>query len=98
MNAPVLTEVGTHWQPSNQAELPLAAEGVLRYLWESKFSSMLIEVKDGCVYVNGDQVLPSAAVAGVSQRRWLAENQVALENSNAFVERHVRPLRQYRVF
>jgi hypothetical protein len=37
---------------SLQQPLPLATEGVLRYMWESRFGSMLIEVVDGVAYVN----------------------------------------------
>ena len=40
----------------------------------------------------------AAAVARRRQERWLAENQVALESSNAFVEQHGLPLAQYRNF
>jgi hypothetical protein len=36
--------------------LPLAAEGVLRYVWESRFGPMLIEVRDGRAFVNGQVV------------------------------------------
>jgi len=40
----------------------------------------------------------AAAVADLRQARWLAENQAALESSNAFVEEHGLPLGQYRNF
>jgi len=40
----------------------------------------------------------AAAVARRRQERWLAENQAALESSNAFVEQHGLPLAQYRNF
>lgn len=42
-----------------QAPLPLAAEGVLRYVWESKFGPMLIEVVGGAIFVNGKAVEPA---------------------------------------
>lgn len=58
MNAPLLPEVLSRLAPSPQADLPLAADGVLRYVWESRFGSMLIEVQDGRVYVNGKLVVP----------------------------------------
>ena len=38
--------------------MPLEAEGVLRYVWESRFGDILIEVKDGRAYVNGQAVEP----------------------------------------
>ena len=43
-----------------QVELPLATEGALRYLWESRFGAMLIEVEDGMVRVNGARVEPAS--------------------------------------
>ena len=39
-----------------QAALPLAAEGVLRYVWQSAFGPMLIEVRDDAAFVNGRRV------------------------------------------
>lgn len=61
MNAPLLPEILTRRSDSLQADLPLAAEGVLRYVWESRFGSMLIEVKDGQSFVNGRAVEPIEA-------------------------------------
>jgi hypothetical protein len=58
VNAPLLPEVLSRLAPSPQADLPLAADGVLRYVWESRFGSMLIEVREGQVYVNGKVVVP----------------------------------------
>lgn len=42
-----------------QASLPLAAEGVQRWVWHSRWGSMLIEARDGAVYVNGQPVEPA---------------------------------------
>src|SRR5690606_5438608 len=49
--------------------------------------------------------ISQAAEAGVAQaiartrsERWLAENQEAIESSNAFVENHGLPLAKYRMF
>lgn len=58
MNAPVLPEVLLRPSAAAQVELQLATEGVLRYLWESRFGPMLIEVREGRVYVNGGLVEP----------------------------------------
>ena len=58
MNAPVLPEVLLRPSAAAQVELQLASEGVLRYVWESRFGSMLIEVKEGRVFVNGSLVKP----------------------------------------
>lgn len=48
-----------------QADLDLATDGVLRYVWRSDFGEMLIEVVDGVAYVNGECVkAPSLAPRG----------------------------------
>lgn len=39
-----------------EPELPLAADGVVRYVWHGRFGDVLIEVIDGRVFVNGDAV------------------------------------------
>ena len=59
MNAPILPEVLARRDASSQADLPLASEGVLRYVWESRFGSILIEVKGNRTYVNGQPVVPA---------------------------------------
>jgi hypothetical protein len=61
MNAPIYTEVLTTLETSDQVELPLATEGVLRYVWSGKFGDILIEVKEGQAFVNGEVVLPADA-------------------------------------
>ena len=68
MNAPLLPEILARRGTSPQADLPLASEGVLRYVWEGKFGSMLIEVKDGRAFVNGQPVAPAQADAALLQR------------------------------
>lgn len=52
-------EVISHREATPQIELPLASEGVLRYVGKSRFGDMLIEVDDGHTYVNGELVLPA---------------------------------------
>ena len=59
VNAPLLPEVLVRRGADAQVDLPLASEGVLRYLWESRFGPMLIEVRGGSAFVNG-QVVDSA--------------------------------------
>jgi hypothetical protein len=56
MNAPLLPEILRLREDSPQVALPLATAGVLRYVWESRFGSMLIEVVDDVAYVNGERV------------------------------------------
>jgi hypothetical protein len=67
MNAPLIPEVLRRRDETPQADLPLATEGVVRYVWENKFGEMLIEVVDGVVYVNGDRIEPSMAEGGNAQ-------------------------------
>jgi hypothetical protein len=57
MNAP-LPEILLRAEPAQQVDLPLATEGVLRYVWESRWGSMLIEVVAGVAYVDGARVDP----------------------------------------
>ena len=61
MNAPLLPEVFTRIATPPQADLPLSAEGVLRYVWESRFGTMLIEVRNGETFVNGQLVEPAGS-------------------------------------
>lgn len=57
MNAPnLLPEVLLGSQPADQPNLPLARDGVQGYVWNSAWGPMLIEVRDGVAYVNGQRV------------------------------------------
>ncbi|HEY0857140.1 MAG TPA: hypothetical protein VGE16_08790 [Albitalea sp.] len=56
MNPPPFPEVPRLREQSPQEALPLATEGVQRFIWEGHFGSMLIEVAHGVAYVNGDRV------------------------------------------
>ena len=67
MNAPLYPEVLRRLDETPQGDLPLATEGVLRYVWENRFGEMLIEVIDGAVYVNGDRIEPAMAEGGIAQ-------------------------------
>lgn len=59
MNAPLLPETLLGIDPTLEPQLPLASEGVQRYVWASRFGPMLIEVMDGAAYVNGQKVEPA---------------------------------------
>ena len=61
MNAPLLPEVLLGVDTSAEPLLPLETEGVLRYVWESRYGPMLIEVRDGVAHVNGQKVEPFVA-------------------------------------
>lgn len=58
MNAALLPEVLLGVGPLEEPQLPFATEGVQRYVWEGRFGAMLIEVRQGSAYVNGQQVEP----------------------------------------
>ena len=57
MKPPVFPEVLLR-RPGTPQELPLASEGVQRYLWESRFGPILIEVTADGMFVNGGRVEP----------------------------------------
>jgi hypothetical protein len=59
VNALAHPEILARTEDGEQAELPLASEGVLHHVWQSKFGPMLIEVKCGRAYVNGKPVEPA---------------------------------------
>jgi hypothetical protein len=60
MNAPLLPEVLYGMHDNAQPRLSLATEDVQRYVWESSYGPMLIEVRGGEIYVNGGRVEPVA--------------------------------------
>ena len=62
MNAPnqLIPELLLGAQPTDQPNLDLASEGVQRYVWQSAYGAMLIEVRDGIAFVNGAQVASMA--------------------------------------
>lgn len=55
-NVAALPEVLLGQQPADQRPLDLATEGTQRYVWQSAFGAMLIEVREGAAYVNGERV------------------------------------------
>jgi len=59
VNAPLVPEVLSVQGHASQGLLPLATEGVMRYAWEHRFGSMLIEVIGDDVYVDGRRVEPA---------------------------------------
>lgn len=58
MNAPLLAEKRLRLDEPSQVPLPLATQGVLRYVWESRFGEILIEVAGDRTFVNGQLVEP----------------------------------------
>ncbi len=59
MTAPkqsLMPEVVLSSQPTDQPSLDLTSAGVQRYVWQGTYGPMLIEVRDGFAYVNGDRV------------------------------------------
>jgi hypothetical protein len=62
-----------------QLPLSLATDGVLRYVWQSAFGPMLIEVRDGTAFVNGEPVTSFAE----TQQRSATEQALAAEPCRA---------------
>ena len=67
MNARLLPEILALRDDAGQTPLPLATEGVMRYVWQSRWGTMLIEVKEGRVFVNGQVVEPAMPVASQAE-------------------------------
>jgi len=65
MNAPVLQE-GPLRINEHGDDLPLATAGVLRYVWESRYGEILIEVVGDDGFVNGSRVERSRSTPVVS--------------------------------
>lgn len=59
MNAPLRPKVFIRPEHSPQLDLPLAAHGVQRHVWESRFGTVLIEVRGRQIFVNGQPVEPA---------------------------------------
>lgn len=57
-NPPLVVDIVPGHADDAQARLPLATPGVQRWVWHSRFGSMLIEVVDDQVFVNGQRVQP----------------------------------------
>jgi hypothetical protein len=64
-NLPLLPEVLLGPKPTDQPQLDLASHGVQRYVWQSAYGAMLIEVRNGTAFVNGARVA-SASELGVA--------------------------------
>ena len=58
MNATLLPEVLLRRVEDRQTALSLATDSVLRYVWESRYGAILIEVSGEDVFVNGQRVEP----------------------------------------
>ena len=60
MSEPVLPEVVVGDVDASQPSLPLAAQGAQRFVWYARHGPILIEVRGGVAYVNGERVEPIA--------------------------------------
>lgn len=58
MNARLHPEVLLPFGDSPERPLPLATEGVKRYVWHGRHARMLVEVREGEVFVDGQRVVP----------------------------------------
>jgi hypothetical protein len=63
MNAPILPlppEVLLGARSTQQPNLDIASEGAQRYVWQSAYGVILIDVRDGTAFVNGARVASMA--------------------------------------
>ncbi|MBS0448529.1 MAG: hypothetical protein JSR59_21620 [Proteobacteria bacterium] len=60
MSGSLLPEASYGGEPDPQTSLPLATDGVQRVVWHLATGPILIEVRDGEVFVNGGRVEPLA--------------------------------------
>ena len=67
MNAPIFPEVLLR-QADAEVELPLATEGVQRFVWTGRFGDMLIEVAGQDIFVNGSKVVRADPEEGQGPR------------------------------
>ena len=58
MNAPLLPGVLLLGPEGAQINIPLASDGVLRYVLDSRYGSILVEVQGNAIFVNGQRVEP----------------------------------------
>jgi len=58
MNAILIPEALLRSVEDRQTALSLATDSVLRYVWESRYGAILIEVSGEDVFVNGQRVEP----------------------------------------
>lgn len=68
MNAPLMPEVLLGRSDDTQASLELATAGVLRYVWDSRYGRMLIEVVGDRIFVNGQPVERAISTVGTDPR------------------------------
>jgi hypothetical protein len=57
---PLVADVMLAAQESVEPSLPLASDGVRRWVWHSRYGAMLIEAIGTEVFVNGERVEPHA--------------------------------------
>ncbi len=63
-NLPALPEVLLGTQLAIQHPLDMATLGTQRYVWHGALRAILIEVRDGAAYVNGQRVTSMAELRG----------------------------------
>ncbi len=69
MTGELMPEVVCGGDAEPQAALPFASEGVQRFVWQMAHGEILIEIRNGCAYVNGDRVEPIAETLQHSDKR-----------------------------
>ena len=81
MNAPLLPEVLLGVQAVDQRALQLATAGIQRFVWQSAYGPILIEVRDGASFVNGKRVLSMVEMREADSRPEAARRNGAAERA-----------------
>ncbi len=71
--SPLLPEIHVGMVDPCEPELPLVSTDVLRYVWHSRFGDMLVEVRDGLAFVNGQPVEPAGSPSRIDEGRDASE-------------------------
>lgn len=69
LKSPLLPEVLLGNHSVDQPALPLATVGIQRFVWQSAYGPILIEVRDGASFVNGKRVMSIAEMHEAGSRQ-----------------------------
>lgn len=68
--SPLLPEILLGAHPVDQHALLLATVGIQRFVWQSAYGPILIEVRDGASFVNGRRVMSIAEMHEAGSHYW----------------------------
>jgi hypothetical protein len=86
VNAQAFAEVLARQDEDGQQGLPLVAEGVQRFVWDSRFGPILIEIIGAQAFVNGQAVHPAEPLSAPPARQNISSD------SKSYLHAARRPL------